>query len=80
MTAALDVAAIRAQFPALSLRDGGRDRIYFDIPAKQEILRRMRTTLAPGGYMMLGAAETTLNIDPSWKPIPYGHTVAYQTC
>ena len=54
--------------------------IYFDIPAKQGILRRMRTTLAPGGYMMLGAAETTLNIDPSWKPIPYGHTVAYQTC
>ena len=41
MTAALDVAAIRAQFPALALRDGGRDRIYFDNPAGTQVPQRV---------------------------------------
>ena len=41
MTAALDVAAIRAQFPALALRDGGHDRIYFDNPAGTQVPQRV---------------------------------------
>lgn len=41
MTAALDVAAIRAQFPALALKDGGRDRIYFDNPAGTQVPQRV---------------------------------------
>ncbi len=41
MTAALDVAAIRAQFPALVLKDGGRDRIYFDNPAGTQVPQRV---------------------------------------
>jgi cysteine desulfurase family protein (TIGR01976 family) len=41
MTAALDVAAIRAQFPALGLTDGGRDRIYFDNPAGTQVPQRV---------------------------------------
>ena len=28
-----DVTTIRAKFPALAVRDGGRPRIYFDNPA-----------------------------------------------
>ena len=41
MTAALDVAAIRAQFPAIVLKDGGRDRIYFDNPAGTQVPQRV---------------------------------------
>jgi cysteine desulfurase family protein (TIGR01976 family) len=41
MTAALDVAAIRAQFPALAVKDGGRDRIYFDNPAGTQVPQRV---------------------------------------
>jgi cysteine desulfurase family protein (TIGR01976 family) len=41
MTAALNVAAIRAQFPALGLTDGGRDRIYFDNPAGTQVPQRV---------------------------------------
>ena len=41
MTAALDVAAIRAQFPALALKDSGRDRIYFDNPAGTQVPQRV---------------------------------------
>jgi cysteine desulfurase family protein (TIGR01976 family) len=41
MTAALDVAAIRAQFPALAVKDGGLDRIYFDNPAGTQVPQRV---------------------------------------
>ena len=41
MTAALDVAAIRAQFPALAVKDRGRDRIYFDNPAGTQVPQRV---------------------------------------
>jgi cysteine desulfurase family protein (TIGR01976 family) len=37
MTAAFDVTACRNQFPALSLRDGGRGRVYFDNPAGTQV-------------------------------------------
>jgi len=41
MPAALDIAAIRAQFPALGLKDQGRDRIYFDNPAGTQVPQRV---------------------------------------
>jgi cysteine desulfurase family protein (TIGR01976 family) len=36
----LDLAAIRAEFPALSVTDGGRARIYFDAPGGTQVCRR----------------------------------------
>ena len=41
MTAALDIAAIRAQFPALALRDEGQARVYFDNPAGTQVPRQV---------------------------------------
>lgn len=41
MTAALDISALRAQFPALALKDDGRDRIYFDNPAGTQVPQRV---------------------------------------
>jgi chemotaxis protein methyltransferase CheR len=37
--------------------------IYFDTETKKRIIGRIHDMLAPDGYMFLGAAETTLNID-----------------
>ncbi len=37
--------------------------IYFDIEAKRQIFGRIHNLLAPDGYLFLGAAESTLNID-----------------
>jgi chemotaxis protein methyltransferase CheR len=36
--------------------------IYFDAATKYDILRRMRPHVAPGGYLLLGSSETTLDM------------------
>jgi chemotaxis methyl-accepting protein methylase len=38
----------------------------------------MRACLLSHGYLFLGTAETTLNLDNEWKPTPLGTTVAFQ--
>jgi chemotaxis protein methyltransferase CheR len=52
--------------------------IYFDVDTKKSILRRMRTCTLPHSHLFLGAAETTVNLDPSWQPVTHGSTVAYR--
>jgi chemotaxis protein methyltransferase CheR len=41
--------------------------IYFDVPTKQRILKEIRGTLFRGGYLVLGSAETVLNLDNSFE-------------
>jgi chemotaxis protein methyltransferase CheR len=43
--------------------------IYFDTETKKTILRQVRRVLRPDGYLFLGAAETTLNIDESFERV-----------
>lgn len=53
--------------------------IYFDVPTKQAILRSTRQAMAPDGYLLLGAAETTMNIDPMFQPATYGKATFHRT-
>ena len=41
--------------------------IYFDIPTKKAIFAKVRSQLRSDGYFFLGTAETTLNIDDTFK-------------
>jgi chemotaxis protein methyltransferase CheR len=41
--------------------------IYFDAEAKKAILGRVARLLRPDGYLLLGGAETTLNLDDSFR-------------
>lgn len=52
--------------------------IYFDVPTKQAILKKVRGCLQPQGTLFLGTAETTLNLDPAWAAISFGATTVYQ--
>jgi chemotaxis protein methyltransferase CheR len=45
--------------------------IYFDLPTKQQILEKVRRVLRPDGYLLLGGAETTHNLDDRFIPVSY---------
>lgn len=52
--------------------------IYFDVPTKKAILAKVRRLLRPGGYLFLGAAETTLNLDESFERVQLDKAGCYR--
>ena len=52
--------------------------IYFDVETKKTILGRMARVLRPDGYLLLGGAETTVNLDHSYRRIDELRTGFYQ--
>ncbi|MEM1349576.1 MAG: protein-glutamate O-methyltransferase CheR [Myxococcota bacterium] len=52
--------------------------IYFDLETKREIFRQVKRTLRPDGYMFLGAAETTMNIDDHFERVQFDNAGCYQ--
>lgn len=52
--------------------------IYFDMETKKGILSRVKKILKPDGTLFLGGAETTLNIDESYKRVQIDKTAYYQ--
>ncbi len=53
--------------------------IYFDLPTKRDVLRRVRQAIRPGGYLLLGAAETTIGIDDGWERVSHDRGSVYRT-
>jgi chemotaxis protein methyltransferase CheR len=52
--------------------------IYFDVETKIKILNQILTVLNPGGYLLLGGAETTLNLHDKFERIAVGATAVYR--
>jgi chemotaxis protein methyltransferase CheR len=52
--------------------------IYFDTETKRQILARMRKLLRPGGFLMLGTAETTMNLDDGFELVRSDGTTYYR--
>jgi chemotaxis protein methyltransferase CheR len=52
--------------------------IYFDIETKRRILARVRRVLRPDGYLILGGAETTLNLDDAFERLQIGRAPVYR--
>lgn len=52
--------------------------IYFDVETKKKILRELRGAMVPGGFLFLGGAETTLNLDDSFIRDNHGSAVIYR--
>lgn len=52
--------------------------IYFDTETKRKILEQLRGALIPGGYLVLGGAETTLNLDDRFTRVSIGRANFYR--
>jgi chemotaxis protein methyltransferase CheR len=54
--------------------------IYFDVATKKTILGRLARLLRPDGYLLLGGAETTVNLDDSYRRVEPLESGFYQLC
>jgi chemotaxis protein methyltransferase CheR len=52
--------------------------IYFDVETKQQILGKVRRLLRPDGWLFLGGAETTINLDESFERVPVEKATGYR--
>jgi len=52
--------------------------IYFDVEAKKQILSKIRRILRPDGYLFLGGAETTMNLDDNFVRQQYERAGCYR--
>lgn len=71
----LDAPPVGGPFDIIFIRNV---LIYFEFDVKQDILRRLRSVLRPGGFLVLGAAETTVGIDDAWTRVQVGRSSIYQ--
>ncbi len=52
--------------------------IYFDLETKRTVLGHIRRVLRPGGYLVLGGAESTLNLDGTFQRMELGRAVVFR--
>lgn len=52
--------------------------IYFDVPVKKQILAQARTAMVPDGYLFLGCAESTINLDDQLERVAFEKTACYR--
>lgn len=53
--------------------------IYFDVDVKRQILQGVKKVIRPDGYLFLGGAETTMNIDDGgWERQTVGRAAVYR--
>jgi chemotaxis protein methyltransferase CheR len=51
--------------------------IYFQVDSRRQILQRVRRVLRPGGYLVLGTAETALDVD-AFERVPHDKATVYR--
>jgi chemotaxis protein methyltransferase CheR len=52
--------------------------IYFDDATKAEVLARVAGVMRPGGYLILGSAETSRGVDNRFERVKTDRTVCYR--
>jgi chemotaxis protein methyltransferase CheR len=52
--------------------------IYFDVETKRSVLSHIRRVLRPGGFLLLGGAESTLNLDTAFERTELGRAVVFR--
>ena len=75
---AINLSGAWPELPALDLVLLRNVLIYLGLPAKQWILQQVRRVLQPDGYLLLGAAETTLNVSDEFVQLPFDQASLFQ--
>lgn len=65
-------------FPPLDIIFLRNVLIYFDVETKKAIFARIRRVLRPGGYLLLGGAESTSNVDDAFVRVAGLPTPCFQ--
>jgi len=52
--------------------------IYLDIDGKKAVTEKIRKVLRPDGYVVLGGAETLLNVDEAFEPLQIDRGICYR--
>jgi chemotaxis protein methyltransferase CheR len=52
--------------------------IYFDDKAKQKVVSMLYDSLRPGGFLIIGSAESLHSVTRAFKPVVFNKVVAYQ--
>ena len=52
--------------------------IYFDMDTKRTVLGHVRQVLRPGGFLVLGGAESTLSLDSAFQRMELGKAVVFK--
>ena len=52
--------------------------IYFSVETKKNILAKIRRQLKPDGFLLLGGAETTFNLDESYQRVQFDRGACYR--
>ena len=52
--------------------------IYFDQDTKRTVLANVRRVLKPGGYLLLGGAESTLSLDAAFQRMEIGRAAVFR--
>ena len=73
----LNLAAPFPPFPPIDVTFLRNVLIYFQVDSRRQILQRVRRVLRPGGYLVLGAAETTLDVD-AFERVPHDKATVYR--
>jgi chemotaxis protein methyltransferase CheR len=74
----INLAEAWPPLPPLDLMMLRNVMIYFDVDTKKAILGKIRRLLKPDGYLFLGGAETTLNLDDSFVRVQRGIAGCYR--
>jgi chemotaxis protein methyltransferase CheR len=52
--------------------------IYFDLATKRAVLQNVRRVLRPGGFLVLGGAESALNLDGAFQRLEVDKVVVFR--
>jgi chemotaxis protein methyltransferase CheR len=74
----LNLAAAWSAMPVVDLVMLRNVLIYFDVEMKRQILAKVRKVLRPNGFLLLGTAETTMNLDDGFEQIRSDGTSYYR--